>query len=309
MAHILLDLDVRIASASLTAQGERRVVLQTPVGYPQRASAGVVRLVLRHTAQRTVLHECYSQVPLQVMRPLYLDDVGTAYVYMLSPGGGVVGGDTYHITVVAEAGARVCLTTPAATRLYATLGAPASQRFDVTLHAGAVLEYMPDQTIPFAQAAFVQHMQVRLGAGACVIVRDLLAPGRLARGEAFAYHAYDTSLGITEASGQVLLYDHLRLRPGEQALDGVGMFEGYHYLGTLYALREGNPVAAAVFEQVQALLAAQAGLLGGVTQLAHGGLAVRLLGHDHASVQQALQGIWDLVRRALLGYPAVVWRT
>lgn len=281
----------------------------TSIVQPSRPYAGTLRLYLRRTPQRAVLQECYSQVPLQVMRPLYLDDVGTAYLYLLSPCGGVVGGDAYQISVVAEAGARVCVTTPAATRLYATTGALASQRFDITLHAGAVLEYMPAQTIPFAQAAFCQHMQVRLGAGACVMVSEVVAPGRVARGEVFAYHAYDASLHVTDAQERLLLYDHLRLRPGEQPLTAVGLFEGYHYFGTLYALHEGVPIASTVFDQVHTLLADQAGLLGGVTQLAHGGLAVRVLGREHASVHQALQAVWDVVRRALLGYPAVVWRT
>ena len=58
---------------------------------PRRPNEGALRLVLRRVGQRTVLQECYFQVPLQVLRPLYLDDVGTAYVYLVSPCGGVVG--------------------------------------------------------------------------------------------------------------------------------------------------------------------------------------------------------------------------
>src|SRR2546428_470617 len=97
----------------------------------------------RHPSLDVVVR--YFQVPLQVLRPLYLDDVGTAYVYLVSPCGGVVGGDRYDMTVVLEAGAQACLTTPSATKLYATPGAPAQQRLDITLQARAVLEYLPEQ--------------------------------------------------------------------------------------------------------------------------------------------------------------------
>ncbi|KAH0533488.1 hypothetical protein FGG08_007713, partial [Glutinoglossum americanum] len=196
----------------------------------RRPNEGVLHLVLQRAVQRTVLQECYFQVPLQVLRPLYLDDVGTAYVYLLSPCGGVVGGDVYSVTVVVEAGARACLTTPSATKLYATSGAPAQQRLDITLHADAVLEYLPDQMIPFAQAAFHQQITVQLGAGACVLLMEVVAPGRLARGEAFAYGEYDSRLGIENASGGVLVRERTRLRPGWQQLDGPGLFEGYRYL-------------------------------------------------------------------------------
>jgi urease accessory protein len=200
-----------------------------------------------------VLHECYFQVPLQVLRPVYLDDVGTAYLYLVSPCGGVVGGDVYTMTVVVEAQARCCLTTPAATRLYATAGAPARQRLDVTLHAGAVLEYVPAQIIPFAQAAFHQETRVRLGPGACFMLGEIVAPGRLARGEAFAYRDYDARVCIVDAQERVLLYERTRLRPGWQRLDGPGLFENYAYLGTFYVLVEGTALPATLVEHLHAL--------------------------------------------------------
>lgn len=274
----------------------------------RRPNEGVLYLVLRRVGQRTVLQECYFQVPLQVLRPLYLDEVGTAYVYLVSPCGGVVGGDAYSMTVVVEAGARACLTTPSATRLYATSGAPAQQRLDITLQAGAVLEYLPEQIIPFAQAAFHQHMTVRLGAGACVLLMEIVAPGRLARGEAFAYREYDTSVCLENTQGHVVLRERTRLRPGWQRLDGPGLFEGYHYLGTFYALVEGTLLPTALVERLHALLACRTRLLGSATLLEHGGIAVRVLGEDHTTVSQALHAVWDVLRQELLGYPAVVWR-
>ena len=275
---------------------------------PRRPNEGVLHLVLRRVGQRTVLQECYFQVPLQVLRPLYLDDAGTAYIYLVSPCGGVVGGDVYSITVVVEPGARVCLTTPSATKLYAAPGLPARQQLDITLHAGAVLEYLPEQIIPFAQAAFQQHMAVRLGSGACVLAMEIIAPGRLARGEAFAYRDYDSSVSMEAASGQVLLRERTRLQPGWRGLNGPGLCEGYNYLGTFYALVEGKNLAPELVEQVHMLLACRAGLLGSATRLAHGGIAVRVLSADHTTVSQALHEAWDVLRRALLGYPAVAWR-
>jgi urease accessory protein len=285
-----------------------RVGEQVSVAQQRRPNEGALRLVLRRAGQRTVLQECYFQVPLQVLRPVYLDDRGTAYIYLVSPCGGVVGGDVHTMAVVVESGAHVCLTTPSATKLYATHGTPARQRLDITLQAGAVLEYLPEQIIPFAQAAFQQQTTVRLGAGACVLLMEIVAPGRLARGEAFAYRDYDSSVCLETASGQVLLRERTRLRPGWQRLDGPGLFEGYYYLGMFYALVEGMSLSAELAEHLHALLACRAGLLGSASLLAHGGIAVRVLGVDHTTVSQALHEVWDVLRRALLGYPAVVWR-
>jgi urease accessory protein UreH len=113
---------------------------------------------------------------------------------------------------------------------------------------------------------------------------------------------------IEAASGQVLLRERTRLRPRWQCLDGLGLFEGYDYLGTFYALVEGKILSTELVEHLHMLLACRAGLLGSATMLAHGGIAVRVLGVDHMTVSRALHEVWDVLRRALLGYPAVVWR-
>ncbi len=275
----------------------------------RQANEGRLQLVLRRSGPRTVVQECFFQVPLQVMRPVYLDDTGTAYVYVLSPCGGVVGGDCYRTTVVVQAAGRVCLTTPSATKLYATLGQSAQQHVDITLHAGAVLEYLPEQIIPFAQSMFQQDMVVRLGPGACVFVLEIVAPGRRAMGEAFAYQEYASNVQVQDAQGQVLLRERTRLRPRWRGLDGAGLFEGYDYMGSLYVLREGDRLAAELGEHVHTRLAACPRLRGSASLLEHGGLAVRVLGATHAVVKQALYEVWDILRRALLGYPAVLWRT
>lgn len=274
----------------------------------RRPNEGRLQLILRRVGQRTVVQDCYFQVPLQMLRPLYLDDTGAAYIYVISPGGGVVGGDTYTLHFALEAGAHACVTTPSATKLYATTGAVARQRITCTLQAGAILEYLPEQTIPFAQAAFQQDMDIRLGPGACLVWADILAPGRLARGEAFAYREYAASLRVYNAQGHVCLWERMRLQPQQRQLEGLGLWEGYPYLGSFYALVESSPLPTTLADEVHALLAERPQILASATMLACGGVAVRLLGVDHTAVSEAMYAVWDMVRRQVVGYPAVQWR-
>jgi urease accessory protein len=269
----------------------------------------VLQLVLRRAGTRTVIADCYAHVPLQVLRPVYLDDRGTAYVYLLNPGGGVVGGDTYTMQITLEAAARAYLTTPAATRLYAAPEAPAQQHIAMTLEAGTVLTYLPEQTIPFAGAAFHQRLDIRLGPGAGVFLGDIVAPGRLARGEKFAYRAYCSRVRITDAHGTAMVVDHCRLQPQRYSPAALGLLEGYAYLGTFYAVRQGTMLPSALVEQLHALLAAQRSLIGSVTLLAHGGVAARLLGEDHSCVSQALCDLWRTLYQHLYGGTAVPHRT
>jgi urease accessory protein len=265
----------------------------------------VVYLVLQQTGSRTTIQDYYAHPPLQVLRSVYLDDTGTAYIYLLNPGGGILGGDRYRITVTLQAGARAYVTTPSATKLYATPSAAAQQWIDFTLQAGAVLTYMPAQTIPFAQAAFQQHITLRLGPHAYAFLGDIVAPGRLARGEAFAYREYSSSLRVEDSHGTVRLVERLHLRPQQQTVRGLGLLEGYDYLGTFYALGDQAVFTSQVANNVHALLACRQGVVGSATTLPQGGLAVRMLAADHTRVSQALYDIWDRLCQYTLGYPAV----
>jgi urease accessory protein len=269
----------------------------------------MLQLRLRRAGARTVVQDCYYHVPVQVLRPVYLDDHGTAYIYLLNPCGGVLGGDTYSLNITVEAGARAYLTTPSATRLYAAPDAIAQQRIDLTLQAGAVLTYLPEQTIPFAGAAFQQQLHVRLGPGACVFVGEIVAPGRLARGEKFAYREYCSRFRLEDAHGEVILVDHCRLQPSRQPLEALGLLEGYTYVATFYAVCQGTTLPATLVEDLQAQLAARPHLAGSITLLEHGGVAARLLGTDHDRVSHALSDLWRRLYEYCPGGAAVPHRT
>ena len=272
---------------------------------PRRPQHGMIYLVLQQTGSRTTIQDYHAHSPLQVLRSVYLDDTGTAYIYLLNPGGGILGGDRYQITVLLQAGARAYVTTPSATKLYAAQNAAAQQWIDLTLQAGAVLTYMPEQTIPFAQSAFQQHITLRLSSGACAFLGDIVAPGRLARGEVFAYREYSSSLRVEDDQGTVHVVERLHLRPQQQTVHGLGLLEGYDYVGTFYALGDHATFTSQMADNVHALLANRQGLLGSATTLPQGGLAVRVLAADHTRVSQALHDVWDRVCRHTLGYPAV----
>lgn len=270
---------------------------------------GVVDLSLRRSGPRTVVGDAYFRSPLQVLRPHYLDDTGTAYVYLLSPGGGVVGGDRYAVTMTLEEGARVCVTTASATKIYDSAGKMARQSVDVVLQDGAVFEYLPEQIIPFAGSVFRQDMKVRLGRGALAVLGEIVAPGRLARGEAFLYDDFSSGLSVVDSESRPLLRERTRLQPRSwEDGGGLGLLEGYGYLGTLYVLGECGGAADELADDLHGLLADRHDGIGGATALERGGVVVRLLAEDHESVRRVLHEVWDEVRRRLLGYPAVRWR-
>ena len=115
---------------------------------PERVGRdGYLRLQFERRGQRTILSQSRFTLPLQALTPLALED-GTAYLMLLNPTGGVLGGDHLLTEIVQEKETHVCLTTPSATRIYRTAEKPAVLQTVIRLGEGATLEYLPDHVIP-----------------------------------------------------------------------------------------------------------------------------------------------------------------
>ena len=107
--------------------------------------------------------ESFFRVPLQVMKPRY-DESGCACVYLLSPTGGVVQGDDYQIDVTLAPNTHATLTTQASTKAYAMPRQGATQSMRVRVGQDATFEYLPDSTILFRDANFIQGISLFLAA-------------------------------------------------------------------------------------------------------------------------------------------------
>ncbi|MBI2215741.1 MAG: urease accessory protein UreD, partial [Candidatus Rokubacteria bacterium] len=164
---------------------------------------GRLDLVFERRQGRTVLVRCGYTLPLQVLGPVALDD-SAAVVSMLNPTGGLVGGDRLAIDVTVGAGAHACLTTPSATKVYRTAGAPAEQHVALRVGRGALVEWVPDHTIPFSGASLRQAIDVELADTASLVLVDTWAAGRVARGEAWQFARLESTLSIRDPRGLVL---------------------------------------------------------------------------------------------------------
>jgi urease accessory protein len=264
---------------------------------------GLLRLRFERRGAGTVLTSCRSTLPLQVLAPVALTDAA-AVVSMLNPTGGVLGGDQLTIDVEVGCGAHACLTTPSATRVYRAAGAPAVQQVRLMLAPGAVAEWVPDHTIPSAGAALCQTLEVHAGAGATLIAVDAFAAGRVVRGEAWSFACLDSALTVQDAGG-VVLHDRFVLRgsPGWQSL---GFAEGHAYFATVVLIADTG--TDDVLAELPAALAAIAGATVGGARLARRGALLRCLATGAPALAGALEAVWGLARRRLLGLPPLALR-
>ncbi|GGO96734.1 urease accessory protein UreD [Actinomyces gaoshouyii] len=285
--------------------GSDRAWAVPPPSWPVEPT-GELHLAVGSRGNRSVATRQHHRGALRVIRPMYLDDSSQVTYVMVNPGGGYLGGDTYFTDVVVDDGARLLLTTQAATKVYRTPGNRARQRTEAVLGEGAVLEIIPDQLIAYRGAAYEQTTHVTMAPSAILISLDVVTPGWAPDGSAFGYDSVRLRTRVDIAGSPVLL-DNLRLEPADGDMRALGLLEGHSHVGSLTVI--GQRTDDGIIERVRALLAnVGAGVRAAVTRIEGPGMLVRVLGHDTGTITALLLGVDALVRREWLGASPLVLR-
>lgn len=227
-----------------------------------------------------------------------LEGSGAATLFLLNPTGGVLGGDCLDTAVELAPGAHVCLSTPSATRVYRSSGAPSTLRTTLRVGEGARLEYVPDHLILSPGARLAQRLDVELAAGASAIVSDAWAVGRVARGEAWRFDLLDS--GIVARDPEGLLFKDRLILQGTAGWGGLGGAEGMAYVATVLCLAPAHPALADLERAMAESLSARTGeATVGATALARGGVIARILAATAPAMQSLVGRAWAACRAEL----------
>jgi len=247
--------------------------------------------------------------PLKVVRAFPIPD-GGALVHLHNVSGGVLGGDQLTLAVTIGPHAYAQLTSTSATRIYQCRpGLPAStQTSQIHIAQGGLLEYLPDPVIPFAGSQYVQHTHIELAPGAGLFWWEILAPGRTAREEVFAYTLLQLGLEICVADRPIAI-ERLKMEPAKQQLSSSVRFGPYRYCGSFYICKVGVDSATWLYlEQDLSTIAQQLSVSGtiswGVSSLAAHGLVVRVLSIGGKDISAGLTTFWHRAKMALYGREA-----
>jgi urease accessory protein len=269
-----------------------------PVVSPQAGHLQAsLALAFERLAGRTVLTASKQEPPLRVVRAFPLED-GAALVHLHNLSGGLLGGDCIELEMRLGAGASAQVTTTGATRLYRPRAeAPVTlQTNTIRVAEDALLEYVPDPIIPFAHVRFCQRTSIELSPGAGMFWWEILAPGREAYGELFAYDSVELTMEV-RALGRPMLCDHARLQPKKYALESRARLGHYRYWATFYLCRVG-PEPGFWLDAEQRLrgiareLNSPGDVLWGISTLVAHGLVVRCVAREGHSILAGLREIW-----------------
>lgn len=110
----------------------------------------------------------------------------SALVFLLSYGGGLVGGDTVSLHITVGHHSKLSVVTQGHTKIFRSAHPDITtrQQLDVVIEDGAALCLLPDPVQPFAESVYEQTQIFRLqGDGASLCLLDWVTQGRSARGE------------------------------------------------------------------------------------------------------------------------------
>lgn len=246
--------------------------------------------------------------PLVVQRPFHPESDGTAHIYLLHPPGGIAGGDRLEITCHLESGTRAVLTTPGATKFYRSVNGPSKQTTSINVGAGAVCEYLPQETIIFDGADAHVGTRVTLAAADATYVGwDFLSLGRPAAGERFAKGSVQQRIEVS-LGGRPVWFERLFLQgdaPLNRAAFALG---GRPIVGTMIYV---GPIADNAADRVRDCLGEKARNVFSVSQRDQG-IVCRYLGEMMSEGKSLFTRVWDVLREAGQGKRAAtprIWAT
>ncbi len=246
----------------------------------------------------------YHTSPLKIAKTFHEDANGAkqlAVVQMdVSPG--LLEGDRYRFDWQLREGTWLYATNQAYTRVHPCEDggdARLTQRF--ALERNAILEWMPEPVMLYRDARFLCDTEIDLAEGAICIMSEIVSPGRLSRGESFAYAAYDNRLTVRH-NGELAHYQRQRWEPDALPLRNAGCFGEYTHVGSfsIFSDRVNAATAAQLRGWLSALPELEEDVRWGVSHTARYGVVVQAAGMAAWRLERLLRAAWEGARKLLL---------
>ncbi len=252
---------------------------------------------------RTEIDPLCWRIPFQWQGYHYQDHDDQPFMLLVNSGGGFVEGDVSHFHGVLEPGTRSLFTTTASSKFYKCPGGAVSREI-VDLHVGAdaLLEFCPDEAIPFARSRVHRINRIALEPSSRLFATDMVSAGRVhfGDGEVFRFHHLVSEFRIA-LGGRLVALDRLVATAPETIAALQRLWQERLHMATAFAYAPDLP--AAVEDDVHEAIEGVDGTEAGVTRI--GNLViVRILSHETWQAHEALFNAWTALRPAIAGKPA-----
>lgn len=132
------------------------------------------------------------QYPLKLISPSPSSSQKSVLVFLLTYGGGLVGGDQVNLTIDVKPKAKLTIVTQGHTKIFKspTRQVITRQSLHVTIDDGAGVCLLPDPVQPFEGSVYEQCQKFYVAEGGSICLLDWVSAGRTARGEDWDLRAW-----------------------------------------------------------------------------------------------------------------------
>lgn len=267
---------------------------------------GELRLGFSLQGGRSVLHDLYRVAPLLVQQALYFDEAMPELPIcpIISVGGGILQGDRYKIDIRVGQGACAQVTTQSASRVHQMDANYASQHQTVTLESGAYLEYLPDFTILYRNARFINQTDIVVAEDATLLYGEMILAGRKHHhvDERFGFDLLSMGVAVRRPDGRKLFAEKLLVEKGDAEIDSPAVMKGFDAFANIVCLTPPD-VAARIRARCETHFPDDAPrAVSGVCRLPNdAGLMLRAAGVESYDVRREVRRFWQIVREEARG--------
>jgi urease accessory protein len=255
--------------------------------------SGNLRLVCAaHPKRGTFLAEQGFAAPVHVSKAYW--DGETLLVNLVNQTAGFFGGDSLATQVTVEPGARVLLSSPSAARFHPSHGREARLEQSFEIRAGGSLDVYPEISIPQRDSRSFQKTTIDVEAGGELIYLEMLAPGRVASGEAFAFTRYAWSTDIRVA-GRLVHRERAALAPNDASIAGLRTLFPVSYHATLVVIAPKAEAWGTDFQHQILELGEPTRMRIAASKLCAHGWSVRLLAADSLALREAIRKLREVI--------------
>ena len=249
---------------------------------------------------RTEIDPLCWRIPFQWQGYHYQDHDDQPFMLLVNSGGGFVEGDVAHFHAELEPGTRALFTTTASSKFYKCPGGGVSREIvDLQVGADALLEFCPDEAIPFARSRVERVNRIALEPSARLFATDMVSAGRVhyGAGEVFRFHHLVSEFRIV-IGGRPVALDRLVATEPETIAALERLWQGRRHMATAFAYAP--DLAPGVEDGVHEAIDGVEGTEAGVTRIGQL-VIVRILSDETWQAHEALFNAWAALRPAIAG--------
>lgn len=170
----------------------------------------------------------------------------------INTAGGITGGDHLQWSADIAPGGRLVITTQACERSYRSTGDTAHVETDITVGAGAHLDWLPQETILFAASKLARRLTVHLEAGATLTAIEAVLLGRDAMGEEARDAEFSDNWRIYRQN-RLIHAEATRLAGTGSERDGLSLLRGCRAFASILHVAADADEAQTLLERIRAL--------------------------------------------------------